>query len=238
MWFNCMLILLMNIIFFIFSGALYFLEQGKKVLEEKKRANIVTPEEEKGVLEKLLEIDEKVALVMTMDSIIAGVDTTSTTFFQLLFNLANNPEKQTILRQEILSILPKKDSELTAETMNSLPYLRACMKESQRYSPIFGNARSAGRDMVLQGYQMPKLVSYALVSKIGVLMDFILFRPTSLWLTICSSGTTHSMKEVQNLFQNDICEAAKTQTLVVPEEMRHIPLLTYPSVRFCDSNYY
>lgn len=36
-------------------------------MEEKKLANIVTPEEEKGVFEKLLEIDEKVALVMTME---------------------------------------------------------------------------------------------------------------------------------------------------------------------------
>lgn len=128
-------------------------------MEDKRLANIVTPEEEKGVLEKLLEIDENVALVMTMDSIFAGVDTTGTTFFQLLFNLARHPEKQELLRQEIMSILPEKDSELTAENMNSLPYLRACMKESLRYTPIFGNIRSAGRDMVVQGYQMPKDVS-------------------------------------------------------------------------------
>lgn len=96
---------------------------------------------------------------MTMDSIIAGVDTTGTSFFYLLFNLAKNPEKQEILRQEIMKVLPDDDSTLSMENMKDMAYLRATIKESSRYSPIFNNFRSAGKDIVLQGYQVPKNVS-------------------------------------------------------------------------------
>lgn len=119
----------------------------------------MSSEEEKGILEKLLEIDEAYALIMTMDSIIAGVDTTGSSFFNLLFNLAKNPDKQEILRQEIMKVLPNDDSTLSMENMKDMSYLRATIKESFRYTPIFNNFRSAGKDIVLQGYKVPQNVS-------------------------------------------------------------------------------
>ena len=71
--------------------------------------------------------------------------------------LAKNPEKQKILREEILSKLPNKDSRLTTQSMANMPYLRACMKESARINPVFsGTLRAAGQDLVLQGYKIPK----------------------------------------------------------------------------------
>lgn len=121
----------------------------------------MSPEEDRGILEKLLEIDEDYALVMTMDSIIAGVDTTGTGVFNMLYNLAMHPEKQEILRKEIMGILPDPEVNLTADIMREMPYLRACIKETFRYSPFFDNFRSAGRDMVIQGYQMPKKVGFS-----------------------------------------------------------------------------
>ena len=107
------------------------------------------------MFERLLEIDENVALVMTLDSIVAGVDTTSATAFLLLRALALFPEKQEILRKEICQALPNVDSELTPESLQNMPYLRACMKESHRFEPVFDNFRSAGQDIVLQGFEIP-----------------------------------------------------------------------------------
>lgn len=141
---------------------MYFLKQGQEALEEKKRTNS-TSDREIGVLEKLLEIDETVALVMTLDSITAGVDTTGAAFFNLLHSLAHAPDKQELLRKEIMSVLTDDETVLTADNMLNMPYLRACMKESARYTPLVNMMRSAGRDLVLQGYQIPKNTNCMLV---------------------------------------------------------------------------
>jgi len=115
---------------------------------------------EAGILEKLMKIDKHVAFVMVLDSLIAGVDTTSTSLASVLYTLAKNPDKQEILRREVLSILPEKNSELTTQSLNSIPYLRAVIKEAMRLHPtINGNGRAAGQDLVIQGYQIPKDVS-------------------------------------------------------------------------------
>jgi len=81
---------------------------------------------------------------------------TSSTFTALLLCLAKNPEKQAKLREEVMKILPNKDSEFTEASIKNIPYLRACIKESQRVHPlIVGNARVLSRDAVLSGYQVP-----------------------------------------------------------------------------------
>ncbi|KXJ81215.1 hypothetical protein RP20_CCG021013 [Aedes albopictus] len=162
-----------------------------------------TTSDAQSVLEKLLKIDRNVAIVMSFDMILAGVDTVSVTLFQanhrpndkiklqttsaitgILYYLATNPEKQTKLREELRSILPQKDSPLTPDNMQNLPYLRACIKEGMRlfppipltpdnmqnlpylracikegmrlFPPIIGNLRVTGKDIVLQGYRIPK----------------------------------------------------------------------------------
>lgn len=114
---------------------------------------------EAGVLEKLMKIDKHVAFVMVLDALIAGVDTTTTGVVSVLYCLASNPEKQEILRKEILNILPEKNSKMTTQSLNNIPYLRAVVKEALRLNPpISGNVRDAGQDLVIQGYQIPKNV--------------------------------------------------------------------------------
>lgn len=82
---------------------------------------------------------------------------TSNTMLSLLYMLAKNPEKQKILRQEIREKLPEKDSKLTADTLKNFPYLRACIKESQRIEPIIpGTMRKVEANVVLGGFQVPK----------------------------------------------------------------------------------
>ncbi|XP_059608811.1 cytochrome P450 CYP12A2-like [Phlebotomus argentipes] len=110
-----------------------------------------------SILEKLYEIDKNFAVSMILDFMLAGVDTTSSGVFMVLYNLATNQEKQDILREELLKILPEKDTPLTKEKMSSLPYLRACVKEALRVTPVaIGNIRTTGRNIVLKGYQIPK----------------------------------------------------------------------------------
>lgn len=90
----------------------------------------------------------------------AGVDTTTTGVVSVLYSLAKNPDKQEILRKEIMNILPEKSAHLTTQSLNNIPYLRAVIKEALRLNPpISGNARDAGQDLVIQGYQIPKDVS-------------------------------------------------------------------------------
>lgn len=82
-----------------------------------------------------------------------------------MLSLAKNPEKQDKLREEVLNILPHKDSEFTAEACKNMPYLRACIKESLRYYPLtVGNARAPINDVILSGYRVPKDTRVTMVS--------------------------------------------------------------------------
>lgn len=114
------------------------------------------PEKSQSVLRKLLKIDKEIAVIMALDMIAAGIDTTSATIKNLLYLLAVNPERQARLRAEILTILPAKTDRLTTEKISHMPYLRACMKESQRVIPtVGGNLRRTPTNLVLQGYRIP-----------------------------------------------------------------------------------
>lgn len=84
--------------------------------------------------------------------------------------MAKNPEKQEILRQEVMRILPERSSTFSIDSLNNIPYMRACFKEAVRLNPIaVGTARSTGQDLVLNGYQVPKntdiLMSMALIQR-------------------------------------------------------------------------
>ncbi|KAH8243064.1 hypothetical protein KR032_004292 [Drosophila birchii] len=167
---------------------LAYVKEAIKRLEKEAKEGVVRPENEQSVLEKLLKVDKRVATVMAMDMLMAGVDTvsiwfenpknpkitpasfqTSSTFTALLLCLAKNPEKQEKLREEIMKVLPNKDSEFTEESMKNVPYLRACIKESQRIYPlVVANGRGLTRDSVISGYRIPAGTFVAMVP-IGVL---------------------------------------------------------------------
>jgi len=58
---------------------------------------------------------------------------TSNTSTTAIYYLATNPDKQERLRQEIDRELETKDTRLTAQKLQNMRYLRACIKESMRY---------------------------------------------------------------------------------------------------------
>nr|QST15060.1 CYP362A7 protein [Diaphanosoma celebensis] len=117
-------------------------------------------EEEPTILEELLVrgMSQKDALVMVIDMLMAGIDTTSNVLSFLLFLfLAKNPEKQELLRKEGLSVVGPRGSPITVKALNELHYLKACLKESFRLMPAFsGVGRVVVNDVVLSGYQVPK----------------------------------------------------------------------------------
>jgi len=124
---------------------------------ERYEKNPLSSDREMSVLEKLLKVDKDVAIVMAQDLILGGVDSTSTALIAVLYCLAKNPEKQEILRKEILTILPEKDSKVNELSFNNAPYLKACIKEALRLlPPVTGNIRRTSQDLVLQGYQVPE----------------------------------------------------------------------------------
>jgi cytochrome P450 family 12 len=132
---------------------LSYVEKAIKDIESK------PPQEgrEESILEKLLKINKKVAVVMCADAMLAGVDTTSSAAIGILYCLAKNQDKQELLREELKMLLPDRNEALTPEKMRNMPYLRAVIKEGMRlYPPAIGNLRRSDEDMVLCGYQVPK----------------------------------------------------------------------------------
>uniref|UniRef100_A0A1A9VZ41 Cytochrome P450 n=1 Tax=Glossina brevipalpis TaxID=37001 RepID=A0A1A9VZ41_9MUSC len=129
---------------------LYYIKEGMAEFQKSRR------QEAKSILEKLLKIDERVALVMVMDMLMAGVDTVSTALVTLLYSLAINPEKQLRLREEMCTILPSPWTRFTEDNTRTMPYMKACLKESLRMMPVTpGNMRGTVNDVVLSGYHIP-----------------------------------------------------------------------------------
>lgn len=148
---------LINVFFSL--GVKYVNEALVKIDQNKKDGVPEDNVNEESVLRKLLRIDRKYAILMTMDMIFAGIDTTASTSAIFLYHMAHNQDKQAILLEEIVKALPDVDSPLTEETLNHMPYLKACMKESMRVQPLIpGHLRASGQDIILNGYQVPKMV--------------------------------------------------------------------------------
>ena len=66
--------------------------------------------------------------------LMAGVDTTAYVMSWLYLNLASNPNVQTRLAQELRTVLNGADV-TTVEQIQSLTYLKACIRESHRLTP-------------------------------------------------------------------------------------------------------
>lgn len=59
-----------------------------------------------------------------------------------------------------MSIMPEKNFPLNDDNFKNIPYLRAVIKESIRlHPPAIANGRTLTKDLVIQGYQVPKGVS-------------------------------------------------------------------------------
>lgn len=133
----------------------------------KKDSSSSNGSKEESVLQKLLRINRLYATLMVFDMIFAGIDTTSAASAVLLHQLAINPHKQAKLHEEVLQLLPNIDSPLTEQTLSNAPYFRACLKESMRMQPlVMGHLRATGQDLIINGYQIPKMVKGYIPNKV------------------------------------------------------------------------
>lgn len=65
---------------------------------------------------------------------VAGTDTTANTLVQATWGVLNNPGVQSKLQEELRMAMPDKTSTLSWSSLESLPYLRAVVKEGLRFS--------------------------------------------------------------------------------------------------------
>jgi len=80
-----------------------------------------------------MERQERLVNLLTL--LQAGVDTTSNSLAWTLYELAKRPEIQEKLRQELRQALEAEDGAYHRKHMSKLPYLKAVMREIQRFTP-------------------------------------------------------------------------------------------------------
>ncbi|KAG1667440.1 APOBEC1 complementation factor [Nymphon striatum] len=114
-------------------------------------------ESDESVLESLIQRGSVAdATIMVVDAFAGGIDTTSFASAYFMYNLARNPEVQKKLQEEVDEYAPN-NQELTMAALNKMRYLKACIKESFRITPIVqGTSRTLPQDTVLSGYKVPK----------------------------------------------------------------------------------
>ncbi|XP_023942759.2 cytochrome P450 CYP12A2 [Bicyclus anynana] len=141
----------------------FFIDKAIQQLKSKEEKN----DKDKSILEKLLEMDRNVAVTVSNDLLLAGVDTSASTTLALLYLLAANPEKQNKLREEVLSDEEKR------------PYLKACIKEALRLYPVLGgNFRQTTKEHDVLGYRIPKNMNIFIGNQSLCLMEEQFPKPT------------------------------------------------------------
>ena len=92
----------------------------------------------------------------------AGVDTTGYVFSWLVLNLAQHPDKQQKLREELEQVLNGDD--LTEDKIQHLPFLKACIRESHRLTPPtpLSVMKKPTQQLILCGYEIPPNTTVAL----------------------------------------------------------------------------
>jgi len=93
---------------------------------------------------------------LSMDLLIAGTDTSAQTVNWTLLLLANRPEIQAKVHEEMDRVIGR-DALPTVDDRTRLPYTFACLAESMRYRTIgpFGLPHKASEDIELGGYRIP-----------------------------------------------------------------------------------
>ncbi|KAJ3993079.1 cytochrome P450 [Lentinula boryana] len=117
--------------------------RGKDIISVLMRANMKALKEEK--------IQDKEVISQMSSLIFAATDTTSTAMARVLNLLAQHPDAQDRLRQEIIEAKHQLDErDLSFEELNALPYLDAVCRETLRlFPPVSTVFRVARQDTAL-----------------------------------------------------------------------------------------
>nr|QBR98234.1 cytochrome P450 314 family [Diaphanosoma celebensis] len=100
-----------------------------------------------------VDIRDKIATLI--DIVSGGIDSTGNAIIFLLFNILSNERARTEVYREVDEVL-STGTLLTTEILQQMPYLKACVIESLRLSPVAPNvARLLEKDFVFQNYHVP-----------------------------------------------------------------------------------
>ena len=102
------------------------------------------------------EITSAMTSDLCMDLMIAGTDTSAQTVNWFLLTLANRPQIQARVHEELDRVIGR-DTLPTTDDRTRLPYVFACLAESMRYRTIgpLGLPHRASEDTELGGYRIP-----------------------------------------------------------------------------------
>jgi cytochrome P450 len=102
-------------------------------------------------------LPDDICLLLLMDMLVAGTDTSSTTIEWTIAELLRHPDKLKRVREELNSVVGANQL-VKEEDLDRLPYLNAIVKESFRLHPAtpLGLPRESHQPFQLQGYTLPK----------------------------------------------------------------------------------
>ena len=142
----------------MYKYAELFIERRIKELKAKPHDSTRLEDDKEGFFEYLLSsgkltIEDLLACVI--DVLFAGVDTTSNTMQWVLYMMAKHPNRQEILRHEVISVLGN-ETIASPTDLSQMPYLKAWVRETLRLYPVLSALfRILPTDMVLSGYNIP-----------------------------------------------------------------------------------
>ncbi|KAI0718779.1 cytochrome P450 [Cerioporus squamosus] len=145
-------------------------QEKKRALEEGDEKVTQQIGEGKDIMSILSECRKSICAVELRTFIFAGMDTTSNALAIIFSLLAEHPDVQTKLRDEILDA--SKGEDLDHDTLVALPYLDAVCRETLRlHAPVATMFREARQDMVLPLSKPVRGVNGSMIHEVPVPKD-------------------------------------------------------------------
>ncbi|XP_060843094.1 cytochrome P450 302a1, mitochondrial-like isoform X1 [Rhopalosiphum padi] len=125
----------------------------------KKLTSIKTTDSKTSLLGEYLsskETDSKDVIGMTVDTLLAGIDTATYSCCFGLYHLSSNPDVQKKMFIEAQALLPDNNTPVNYEILERAVYAKAVVKEMFRMNPIsVGVGRILPEECVFSGYRVP-----------------------------------------------------------------------------------
>lgn len=116
-----------------------------------------------------------------VDFIIAGIDSTANSIVFILYNIARHADVQQRLYEEISEVMADDDV-VQARHLNSMKYLKACVKETFRLMPTIPNiVRITTEELVLSSYLIPKGTVVCCQTMVSGRLPEYVDRPDEFW---------------------------------------------------------
>lgn len=124
-------------------------KQGVDEVEQKEKSQFLT------YLLSNTNLTAKEVNALCIDLLLAAVDTTSNVLLFVLYCLSRNPSAQETLYRETVDLL-RDNQRITQEKLQSMQYVKACLRETFRLYPIVHTtSRRIAKDIEVCGFHVP-----------------------------------------------------------------------------------